>query len=330
MRSAAADDGGDGEAITGNFVVEEHLRRDLWASAAVEDERDVDSFEVLSPTGRRFSLPHYEHGMAYFNLEGDNEPGIWSYSIVLYPASRESKVHFEVLARPDGLEAKRDSEVGGDDASAVVLESWFEQRKVEGPGGRTEVILYASLERRGSSSASLPVLGASVVASVSRPGRPADEVPVEVVLRDAGTGYPDVTSGDGVYSAYFSAFSAESGLYSVSVRASSNDGGASTPKVGVDGSGGGDGDGGGGGGDGNSACCGSVLPFSYTVPTGPFLRFVEAPSFYVEQPVDSFYVRQQQERREEEEEEEEGGGRLRPPLGLVNDVFPPSRVTDFR
>ena len=295
-------------SFSGNFVVEEHLRRDLWAAATVEDERDVESFEVLSPTGKRHSLPSYDHGMAYFDLRGINEPGIWSYNIALYPSSSPfgNSVNFEVLGRADDVNKE-----GEEDDSAVILKLWVEQRIV---GGRPEVILYASVTQGDS----LPVLDADVVAEVRRPGRPADELPVSLRLRDSGSGYPDVTSGDGVYSAYFTGFSAESGRYSVSVRASHGDGAARTPKMGGTVLNGGDTSG--------SVCCGSSAPCSFTIPTGPFLRFAEAPSFYVEQPVDNFYLRQQQQ----QQQQQQGLPKNSPPLGLVNDVFPPSRVTDFR
>ena len=45
--------------------------------------------------------------------------------------------------------------------------------------------------------------GAAVVALVTRP----DGTVVEVRLRDDGAGYPDITAGDGIYSAYFTQFS---------------------------------------------------------------------------------------------------------------------------
>ena len=266
--------------IAGNFVVEEDLRNDLWIAVTADDERDVESFEVLSPTGERHSFPTYEHGLAYFRLAGAAEPGIWSYTLRLYPTlASHYPVYLEVLGEPSA--ASED---------AISLEAWHVQ---SGEAG-TDVYLYAEV-RQGS----LPVLDARVVATVTRPLGDDGVETVEVELRDLGTGYPDVTKGDGVYSGYFTDLSRQSGSYQVTVSADHNGGNARTPKLSASAAAAAD----------DNVCCGSAAPVSYTIPTGPFTRFVAGPSFFVEQP-SSFYVRGV-----------DGAS--------GNDVFPPSRVTDF-
>ena len=280
--------------IAGNFVVEEHLRKNLWIVVTADDERDIESFEVLSPTGTKHSFPTYEHSLAYFNLQDLNEPGIWSYSIKLYQTlASHYPVYLEVLGEPN-------------DASAITLDTWISQST---SGGRTEIKLYAQLKQ-----GSLPVLDGRVIATLTRPSGVASAHPgdgfsqpssrmssvgetVRVELRDMGTGYPDVTKGDGIYSAYFTDFAPVSGHYQVSFSASHNSGNARTPKLSatIDAD--------------ENVCCGSVMPVSYTIPTGPFQRFAVGSSFYVEQ-ASNFYIRQ--------------GSRL------VNDIFPPSRITDFK
>ena len=263
--------------ISGNFVVEEHLRNDLWISVTADDERDVESFEVLSPTGQRHSFPTYEHGLAYFRLAGAAEPGIWSYTLRLYQTlASHYPVYLEVLGEPSTDEA-------------VQLEAWHVQSGETG----TDIYLYAEVKQ-----GSLPVLDAKVVATVTRPLGDDGVETVEVELRDLGTGYPDVTKGDGVYSGYFTDLSRQSGSYQVTVRADHNGGNARTPKLSASVS------------ADDNVCCGSATPVSYTIPTGPFQRFVAGPSFFVEQP-SSFYVR--------------GSAST----DGVSDVFPPSRVTDF-
>ena len=258
--------------LSGTFVVEEHQRRNVWVVATAEDERDVESFEVLSPSGERHAFPTYRHGLAYFALPGLSEPGIWSYNVKLYQTlASHYPVHLEVVAEPSSEE------------EAVALRSW------RAAGDSHEIYIYAEL-RQGS----LPVLDASVIATVHRPGGDS----VEIELRDLGTGYPDVTAGDGVYSSYFTDLSPRSGAYQVTVRATHNDGKARTPKLAASLN------------ADDNVCCGSAAPVSYTVPTGPFTRHIAGPSFHVEQAA-NFYIRQ-------------GGG-----SGLVNDVFPPSRITDF-
>ena len=57
------------------------------------------------------------------------------------------------------------------------------------------------------------------------------------------------------------------------------------------------------------SCCGSSLPFSFTVPTTPFTRHTLAGSFFVQEG-SQFYLRQGSPHR--------------------NDVYPPSRITDFQ
>lgn len=259
--------------IAGNFVVEEQLSSDLWIALAADDERDIEYFEVVSPTGATHSFPSFEKGLAYFHLAGANEPGIWSFSVRLYQTLASLyPVYLEVLGAP----AHKD---------AIKVDAWV-RKEEEQLGGAVQ--LYASV-RQGS----LPVLDASVVATVTRPG---DGQRRRVELRDLGTGYPDVTRGDGIYSAYFTDFSPDSsGHYTVEVAASHHGGAARTPKLSPS-------------ADSNeTACCGSALPAAYTIPTGPFRRFVVAESFYHEQP-DAFYVRQ-------------GSGSV--------DRFPPSRITDL-
>ena len=263
--------------ISGNFVVEERLSRNVWIVLTVEDERDIESFEVLSPTGRKHSFPKFENRLAFFNLKGNNEPGIWSYNVKLYQTldDVDYPVFLDVSGEPENEES-------------IILNTWVSQ--ING-----DVIMYASVMQ-----GSLPVLDAEVVATVSRPGQPS----VKVTLRDTGLGYPDITKGDGIYSSYFTDYAPESGYYQVTVTATHNMGSAKTPKLSANI----DAD--------SNLCCGSEFPVSYTIPTGPFNRYSVLPAFYVDSPT-SFYIRQHQ--RQEEVQRR-----------LVNDVFPPSRVTDFK
>ena len=44
------------------------------------------------------------------------------------------------------------------------------------------------------------------------------------MLRDNGSGYPDITARDGVYTGYLTDYSPESGFYALSVKATDNEG----------------------------------------------------------------------------------------------------------
>ena len=46
----------------------------------------------------------------------------------------------------------------------------------------------------------MPIRNAKVIAKVLIPN---SAIPIELELTDDGTGYPDITKGDGIYSAYF-------------------------------------------------------------------------------------------------------------------------------
>ena len=92
-----------------------------------------------------------------------------------------------------------------------------------------------------------------------------------MLLRDGGTGYPDITKGDGIYSAYLTVQAR--GTFSVILKTDYNHGKANLPKP-----------------YGNEAsatrrqCCGSKLPDYYNIPTSPFERVFAGQSFTNEKP----------------------------------------------
>ena len=264
--------------VTGNFIVEESLRKNLWVEISSPELDDIENFELTNPTGEVFQFPKFEHELIYFKLAGLQEPGIWSYRAKLFQKVQHSRVSVQALGEPSN-----------DDWAQ--LESWTSVDHHGVNALDTPVIIYARITRNHS-----PVVNASVIATLHRPG---SRDPVTIELRDTGSGYPDVTSGDGVYSAYFTQFSSEPGFYSVVITASNKLGQASLPRLSeaerreAD----------------VSSCCGSTMPFSFTVPTTPFTRHSLAGSFFVQEG-SQFYLRQGSPQR--------------------NDVYPPSRITDFR
>ena len=66
----------------------------------------------------------------------------------------------------------------------------------------------------------------SLTTQVRKPGSDYDGggVKSEIVLRDGGSGYPDITARDGVYTGYLTDYSPKNGFYALSVRASDNEG----------------------------------------------------------------------------------------------------------
>jgi len=265
----------DSNMIAGNFVVEESLRDNLWVQITTPDEDDIEMFELTNPTGQLFSFPKFEHGLVYFNLQGAQEPGIWSYQARLFQKVRYVRVAIQALAEPSHNDF-------------ADLQSWTSVDHNGVNALQTPVTIYARVTRD-----RVPVLDAEVVATIHRPG---DAEPVTVTLRDTGSGYPDITRGDGIYSAYFTQFTSQPGFYSVVVSAKNKEGHARLPRSSHS-------------DESNPTCCGSTLPFSFTVPTTTFSRHALTGSFFVQEG-SQFYLRQGSPHR--------------------NDVFAPSRITDFK
>ena len=57
-----------------------------------------------------------------------------------------------------------------------------------------------------------------------RPGNSSENPPIRLPLTDKGEGSPDVTSDDGIYSAYLPYPSTSAGFYSIEILATNNDG----------------------------------------------------------------------------------------------------------
>ena len=271
-------------AISGNFIVEDNLRSNVWVILTSPYKEDVEFFEITSPSGQKKEFPKFEHGIVYFHMQGLSEAGIWSYKATVYPvvsSSTANEVTVEVIAQPTI-----------DKSEAIKVEAWTNVDVIEGASAIDEpVVIYARLTK----GQDVPVMNAEVMATVLRPD---SSVAFEVILKDAGTGYPDITMGDGIYSGYFTGFSTETGLYSLDVKVSHNEGRATTPTLLNR--------------ETNVTCCGSAfVPANelYTTPTQQFTRFLKAPAFRVSQGVQYFVVNGQPE---------------------MDDVFPPTRVSDLK
>ena len=266
----------DSHIVSGTFVVEENLRDNLWIQISSPEQDDIEIFELTNPTGQVFAFPRFEHGLVYFKLTGRQEPGIWSYTARLFEKEQLVRVSIQALAEPshqDSFSLEAWTSVGHEGVNAL----------------NTPVKVFARVASHTS-----PVLDAEVIATVHRPG---DAEPVSIVLRDSGTGYPDITGGDGIYSAYFTQFTSQPGFYSVVVTVRNKNGSARLPRLNNMNT------------NTTTTCCGSSLPFSYTVPLTHFSRHTLAGSFFVKEG-SQFYLRQGSPTR--------------------NDVFPPSRITDFK
>lgn len=186
------------ERIGGKFVVEESLRSGLHVVAGTEMKEDVEMFELISPSGKQFQFPVVEHGILHFQFPGLSEPGVWGYNFKTVSSASRQSFQVSISATAE----KNEAETGS-------LQVWL--------SNETPTIIYARV-RYGS----LPVSNASVTASIILPG----EGNLELVLQDMGGGYPDITPGDGIYSAYFTQISSKPGFYTTNLQASDGAGGA--------------------------------------------------------------------------------------------------------
>ena len=86
----------EAHSVSGNFVVEENLRDNLWVQIAAPNEDDIEMFELTNPSGRVFEFPKYEHGLVYFKLAGTQEAGIWTYTARLFKKDQNIRVSVQV------------------------------------------------------------------------------------------------------------------------------------------------------------------------------------------------------------------------------------------
>ena len=259
--------------IRGKFTVEESLRTDMKVILNTKYKEDIEHFELISPSGKENKFPLVERGSIYFDFFSNSETGIWTFKISLVPAPTSRTPELTISSY-----AKRTL------PATVKLKSWSNARGGSSSQISAPVLLYAEVMQ-----GSVPVSGAEVVARVTRPTGDL----VEVILTDTGTGYPDITAGDGIYSAYFTSFSATRGMYGVTVTASDGSGSARIPTVSS--------------GTGQE-CCGTRYPTIATIPTPPFKRQVMGPSFYMSQGAQFF---------------------IKDGIPEMRDIFPPVRITDL-
>ena len=223
--------------VSGKFVVEDSLRSSLVVVASSLQQEDIERFSLTSPSGVAHTFPVLDKGQARFSLNGVAEAGVWRYEVKLTPHTLLPSVPLQVSAFAHLTE----------DSETVSLEAWTHSD----PAQDSTVVIFARL-----TEAELPVLGAEVVAEVSRP----DGEKVKIFLHDSGTGYPDIETGDGIYSGYLTELSQLAGLYSIKVSATNHQGRASVASVGS-------------GGQCNQ-------PTTQHIPALHFSRYARTPSFF--------------------------------------------------
>jgi len=230
----------DEHEFSGTFYVEENTRTEVTVTLSIDDEQKIESFEVKDPSGQRNIFSKFEDGLVIFRFPGKSESGIWTFSAKLYSdtALPVHKMIVDVTARSEG------------NGVTVTTMGAVTADKDHNP------IILVNINQGGN-----PVVGASVTAQLSGPGGN-----IILALQDTGLGYPDLTHGDGVYSAYVPVFARYAGYHEIKIRAE-NSGNTLVYKQDTS--------------KPSTKCCGSRMVSSIGEPTGKFYRFVTGPSFFI-------------------------------------------------
>ncbi|XP_047110046.1 calcium-activated chloride channel regulator 1-like [Schistocerca piceifrons] len=237
-RRELSDDGRS--SVTGSFVLEESLGEPAQFNVYTHNSEMplIRRMSLTSPSQivysrRSDSLLSFKMLTLPANL---NETGTWTYEIERFPGNPQP--HFvQVMATP----RTRSSLV-------VRARAWTSE-------GKTPLILYTEVKR-----GDYPVLGARVEVIATYPGKNGSGAHRDKFeLLDTGSGDPDITKGDGVYSRYFTA-QAE-GMYTFEISVMDNGNTAySWQDIAVS--------------EPYSECCGSVVPTPAVQPLSPFQRIL--------------------------------------------------------
>nr|CAD7397190.1 unnamed protein product [Timema cristinae] len=173
------------------------------------------------------------------SLQTINETGTWTYTIERFPGNPQPH-YVQVMATPR-------SKV----APVVRARSWTSQ-------GVTPLILYTEVKR-----GDYPVLGARIEVLVNKPAMNGTNLYRDKFeLLDTGSGDPDLTKGDGIYSRYFTPMRGGPGLYTfeIMVTDNSNTAYAWHETILVQSL------------EAGPPCCGSLVPTPAVQPLSPFQR----------------------------------------------------------
>lgn len=171
-----------------------------------------------------------------------SEPGTWTYTIE--PFVGNPQPHFlQVMATPKTKSAQ-----------VVRGRFWIKRSSPNAP-----LTLYTEVKR-----GDYPVMGAKIEVLVTKTEINGTVIYKETLeLLDTGSGDPDITKGDGVYSRYYSAAASGPGTYTFEVTASDN---GNTAYSWTDAA----------SKNSDTQCCGSRIRTSNVEPINPFQRVLPA------------------------------------------------------
>ncbi|EFA08980.2 calcium-activated chloride channel regulator 4 [Tribolium castaneum] len=239
-RRQITDDGRS--SITGSFMLDSTMGKPSQFTFFTHNSVTplIKSIKLISPSHQVFA--ERNDRFIDFKMIGltanISESGTWTYVVEPYPGNPQP--HFlQVTATPISPTAP-----------VVTARFWTHRNQDNGP-----LILLVEVKK-----GEIPVLGAKVEVTVTKPeinGSYPHKNSFE--LLDTGSGDPDVTKGDGVYTRYFNVGENGQGLYNFEVTVNDNGNTAYTWTES-------------GEFDDNKPCCGSSISSPGVTPVSPFQR----------------------------------------------------------
>lgn len=191
-------------SITGSFLIDENLGEPAQFMIYVHNMENplLKGFNLTSPSHQTFTSTQVTMNIVnIFSQTNISEPGIWTYTVEPFPGNPQP--HFlQVMATPK-------------QRSSPVVRAKFRMHRNQ-PGW--PLVLLTEVKY-----GNYPVLGAKVEVIASKIETNGSVVYMEKLeLLDTGSGDPDVTRGDGIYSRYFSAATGGAGEYTFEVTVTDN------------------------------------------------------------------------------------------------------------
>lgn len=255
-------------SITGTFLLDDTMGSPASFSLYTHNIEYplINSAMLSSPSGITFSKRSDERlSVKQLSIEAQiNETGSWTYTIDRFNGNPQP--HFvQVMATVRK----------GATSAAITAKAWIEQirNKSNDAYGHTNqgaIIVYVEVKK-----GELPVNEALVEMTITRPDIQCDTpIKCEQILRilDTGSGDPDITKNDGIYTRYFNPVTTGAGTYQFDIQVTDNGNTAYSLPDGYN-------------ADFNTLndtkCCGSFIPHPSKQPLPSFQRILPTLTVFV-------------------------------------------------
>lgn len=219
----------------------------------------INSVQVNSPSGMKYIKRSDERlSVKQLSIEAQiNETGSWTYTIDRFNGSPQP--HFIQVTATAAIHR-----------SALTVKAWIEQKYSASADNYGPLTIYVEVKK-----GLLPVNEALVEMTVRRPDLQCDmPAKCEQTLRilDTGSGDPDITRGDGIYTRYFNPVVSGAGIYQFDIQVTDNGNTAYSLPDGYNAD----------FGDlADTKCCGSFVPHPSKQPMPSFQRILPALTVFV-------------------------------------------------